>query len=242
MGYTLNLSAQADRPAAPERTSAVDAGIPAAPSFDSQNSDAASMLRRQQNSISPVKPSLPAALESNAFLVPPAPGTDLEEVPANIAGKAADISAATDGKQSPANAPRMQGADALAAPSAIVGEEKPIPPAPELRPDDSEWTIVIKPNQPKGTETPKTYADIYSSIPYRRAEYLANPSYRHDTTMEILFGQLRPTVINRTDNPVRVVNPRPAFTKPYPISKGELYSYWPLLQYGSALPLLSPIP
>lgn len=41
------------------------------------------------------------------------------------------------------------------------------------------------------------YREIYNSIPFSRAEFDANPSYRHDATMEFLFGQMRPTVINR---------------------------------------------
>lgn len=41
------------------------------------------------------------------------------------------------------------------------------------------------------------YMEIYKSIPFIRAEYEANPSYIHDSTMEILFGQMRPTVIHR---------------------------------------------
>ena len=36
---------------------------------------------------------------------------------------------------------------------------------------------------------------MYGSIPYSQAEYIANPSYRHEATMEILFGELRPTTI-----------------------------------------------
>ncbi|WP_437202567.1 hypothetical protein [Planctomicrobium sp. SH664] len=85
------------------------------------------------------------------------------------------------------------------------------------------WTVVIQPNQPAAA-APRSYESIYRSIPYRRLEYLANPSYRHDATMEILFGQLRPTVINRTDEPHRITNPVPPLTQPYPISKGELWS------------------
>jgi hypothetical protein len=41
------------------------------------------------------------------------------------------------------------------------------------------------------------YRDIYSSIPFNRAEYNAYPSYRHDATMELLFNQMRNTVIQR---------------------------------------------
>ncbi len=50
------------------------------------------------------------------------------------------------------------------------------------------------------------YEQIYNSIPYSRAEYLANPAYRHEATMEILFGTLRPTVIHKQDKPKRVYN------------------------------------
>jgi hypothetical protein len=37
-----------------------------------------------------------------------------------------------------------------------------------------------------------SYADIYRSIPFSRAEYDADPSYRHDATMELLTGNPRP--------------------------------------------------
>ncbi|HUG90929.1 MAG TPA: hypothetical protein VML55_08855 [Planctomycetaceae bacterium] len=37
-----------------------------------------------------------------------------------------------------------------------------------------------------------TYADLSRSIPFSRAEYDANPSYRHDATMELLTGSPRP--------------------------------------------------
>ena len=57
---------------------------------------------------------------------------------------------------------------------------------------------------PTGSATvpPQTamYREVYDSIPFSRAEYNANPSYRHDATMEFLFNQLRPTVIHRTTN------------------------------------------
>lgn len=41
------------------------------------------------------------------------------------------------------------------------------------------------------------YAAVYDSIPFLRSEYDQNPTYRHDATMEILFGQMRPTIVNR---------------------------------------------
>ncbi len=48
-----------------------------------------------------------------------------------------------------------------------------------------------------GIARAQSYQAIYDSIPFSRAEYEANPSYRHDATMEFLFGQMRPTVIHR---------------------------------------------
>ncbi len=49
----------------------------------------------------------------------------------------------------------------------------------------------------EGISRVQSYRAIYDSIPFSRAEYEANPSYRHDATMEFLFGQMRPTVIQR---------------------------------------------
>ena len=67
-----------------------------------------------------------------------------------------------------------------------------------------------------GTINGKGYEEVYRSIPFSRTEYLANPSYRHDATMEILFGQLRPTTIHRHDTPVRVDNmPQPYGPPPF---------------------------
>lgn len=43
--------------------------------------------------------------------------------------------------------------------------------------------------------TASSYAEVYNSIPFRRSEYLANPNYRHEATIEILIGQLRPKTV-----------------------------------------------
>ena len=57
------------------------------------------------------------------------------------------------------------------------------------------------------------YRRIYNSIPFSRAEYKANPNYRHDSTMEILTGNARhQTVINHNfehKEPVKRI-PQPA--------------------------------
>ena len=90
---------------------------------------------------------------------------------------------------------------------------------------DEEWTMTITPSTSVSGLSAQ-YREVYNSIPYRRSEYLASPSYRHDATMEFLFGEMRPTVIHRQDTPQRVENPRPQFYQPYPFSRGEIESLW----------------
>lgn len=71
---------------------------------------------------------------------------------------------------------------------------------------------------------PGDYSYVYNSIPFLRSEYIANPSYRHEATMEILFGKLRPTVVHK--HPGR---PRPHGTM-FPHENAVLrpYSYYSL--------------
>lgn len=45
--------------------------------------------------------------------------------------------------------------------------------------------------------SPADYVRIYQSIPFSRAEYNANPTYRHDSAMEILTGNGRHQTIVR---------------------------------------------
>jgi len=46
-----------------------------------------------------------------------------------------------------------------------------------------------------------TYAQAYAQIPFYRSEYEANPGYRHDAAMELMFGAMRPTSISRHTMP-----------------------------------------
>lgn len=59
------------------------------------------------------------------------------------------------------------------------------------QPNGEKWTIAINPG-PTAPAPEKNYAQVYNSIPFSRAAFDDNPSYRHDATMEILTGQLRP--------------------------------------------------
>lgn len=94
-------------------------------------------------------------------------------------------------------------ADATAIPPApAAAPTQPPAPAPGLLED-----AVATPAPAQVTIQPRTlvqsYNQVYNSIPFSRAEYVANPSYRHDATMEFLFGQLRPTVIQRGTTVIR---------------------------------------
>ena len=86
-------------------------------------------------------------------------------------------------------------------PTFALSSELIVPPAPE--------PIIVAQNegQPAAKESDlpviqpllgvKTYWEVYSSIPFLRSEYQANPTYRHDATMELLFGKMRPMTIVR---------------------------------------------
>lgn len=69
-----------------------------------------------------------------------------------------------------------------------------------LVPPIEEPASAVRRNEQRAV-TPESYREIYNSIPFSRAEYLANRDYRHEATMEILFGQLRPKTIVKTASP-----------------------------------------
>jgi hypothetical protein len=56
------------------------------------------------------------------------------------------------------------------------------------------------------------YEDVYNSIPYHRSDAAVNPGYRHDATMEILFGELRPTTIVRNST---IPATQPVYSRPF---------------------------
>ena len=59
--------------------------------------------------------------------------------------------------------------------------------------------------------TSASYSEVYNSIPFRRSEYTANPNYRHEATIELLLGQIRPkTVVNVTAPAATCCSPQTA--------------------------------
>ncbi len=86
----------------------------------------------------------------------------------------------------------------------------------------------------------QSYDAVYNSIPFSRAEYLANPGYRHEATMEILFGTLRPTTVHK--NVPAQAEPEPLWTpyRPYIFAEWDQWQTSPLLHPRVYSPLRYP--
>ena len=68
------------------------------------------------------------------------------------------------------------------------------------------------------------YTEVYNSIPFRRSEYLVNPSYRHDATIELMLGQIRPTTItNVMVTQATCCTPQTAMFSPWGVNGGFDY-------------------
>ena len=114
----------------------------------------------------------------------------------------------------------------------------PIPPPPAAGaarqqtvsdPDDNHGVLII-PDQSTPNINGMTYRQVYDSIPFNRAEYLANPGYRHEATMEILFGQLRPTTIVKEHQPQVIENVQYGPYQPYRFANWDYYQTSTLLR------------
>ncbi len=72
-----------------------------------------------------------------------------------------------------------------------------------------------------------TYAEAYAMVPFSRSEYEANPSYRHDAAMELMFGVMRPQYQMRMVMPYFSRYPD-MFRYRFPV-----YPYWGSIGNGS---------
>ena len=105
------------------------------------------------------------------------------------------------------------------------------PPAPAVdtlaTPGDASaapGSVTIVPLAPSSaTVNGRSYDEVYRSIPFNHTEYLANPGYRHDATMEMLFGTLRPTTIVKDQQPQPIINDVPPLYQPYRWSQSDLW-------------------
>jgi len=108
------------------------------------------------------------------------------------------------------------------------------PPAP-AEPTSAGISITPAETAPAVEVNGRTYEGVYRSIPFNHIEYMANPSYRHEATMEILFGQLRPMTIVKDQQPQPIVNQIPSPYQPYRYSLSERWQY-----HAPAFRLLDP--
>lgn len=116
----------------------------------------------------------------------------------------------------------------FASQSARSDEQMIITPAAKLPVANAPGTVMIPPVIVEAGQVPAVpgipaavtfsadeYRRIYNSIPFSRAEYKANPNYRHDTAMEILTGNARTqTVVNHEHIHREPVRPTPRPTRP----------------------------
>ena len=110
----------------------------------------------------------------------------------------------------PATEPAISTPEPIEAAPTVDPEPLPMPPAPtpQLTPaaEPSEYSeindmgIAIVPNYRQPTRADE-YEQLYDAIPFSRAEYLANPSYRHDSTMELMTGVPRQSALSRGYTP-----------------------------------------
>lgn len=160
--------------------------------------------------------------QDGAVEVPPAPSSDSpaanqpggyfapQRVPLDLPQDAAESAVA--------DAPRQPASGTFKFPDPRTGKE---------------WVVSVTPAAKPESPAARAYRDAYAAIPYRRAEYLANPAYRHEAAMELMFGQMRPTVIQKQQTPERIVNPIPVVERPYLYSRNEMYGLYPRLRYGA---------
>ncbi|MGQ0637569.1 MAG: hypothetical protein ACT4QC_23420 [Planctomycetaceae bacterium] len=105
-------------------------------------------------------------------------------------------------------APPNEAAGAKPGDNPWVIEIRPLQIGPEIRAaaTGSEGTArVAAPDAPaaaaSGLTPLMTYSQAYAAVPFNREEYEANPGYRHDAAMELMFGALRPTTIIKQNIP-----------------------------------------
>ena len=136
----------------------------------------------------------PEAVAPAPVPVAPAPAPAVTEpAPAPAPTAATEVVPAREASIVPSLSPTPETIPPAPVPSSAtkpVCENCGLPTITPKRRDHDEVPPVVVPQT-------ANYRDIYFSIPFIRAEYDANPSYRHDATMEFMFNQMRPTVIQR---------------------------------------------
>lgn len=121
-------------------------------------------------------------------------------------------------------APAPESVQADPAPAKNAGADSPrldgpqltpsVPPAPATYSDPATRSVDLVPGVlPRSM----TYTEAYASIPFSRTEYEANPMYRHQAAMEVMFQTLRPTTMVQNVTP-RAFRYPDSYQIPYPYS------------------------
>lgn len=125
-------------------------------------------------------------------------------------------------------APSSTAADLPSDPPPPSAPVLPTPPMPGAAVRDTGHGILIVPAKvaaDAARTNGKTYREVYDSIPFSYTEYLANPGYRHEAAMEILFGQMRPTTVHKEYTPQVVPDPTPSLYQPFLFAHPEQWIY-----------------
>lgn len=184
-----------------------------------------------------IRPAVKTAQKAeSSVLVPPPPEESVQTVAA----------------VEPQNSPKLQAPSLPSAVLAVAGQQEPpvASPAvpfetpPSATQPENEFGIKITPGGPRRlTILGRSYTDAYRSIPFSRAEYLANPGYRHDAAMEILFGQMRPTTVVKQMPEGAIDTQRELPDVPRIITPSEYWSYprfgWPYFSGAYGAPYFS---
>ena len=159
------------------------------------------------------------------------------EQPRPVSESATETSASTDEPSDEANesetaAPAKPASTSAATETSATSPMVPLPEAPipaaPIVISDFGMTIVPRGCEPD-VDLAQHYRQIYKAIPFNRAEYVANPAYRHDATMELLTGNPRPTA-GYTRRTVR--NRQYTGYRPYLQSSSDHYRYRYPAGYG----------
>lgn len=86
---------------------------------------------------------------------------------------------------------------------------------PAAKEPNAETDAPEAPGQETPDFDPRRYREIYESIPFNRTEYEANPSYRHEATIELLLGEPRPKVVLRGPRWIGPAGPAFNHVSPY---------------------------
>lgn len=145
--------------------------------------------------------------KSDVVRVPTAGGENwtITIAPERKAPARLEIASAAPVGDTAARPPAAAQGEAIQLVSAAVAQADGAVPAavaetPAVPVESVEHGVAITP-YPASIPQAAAYARIYNAIPFSRAEYLANPSYRQETAMELLTGNQRQIVVNRTYTP-----------------------------------------